>query len=146
MAAAPEKPRPLPTPTTQPYWDGLREHRLLLQFSPSAQRWVFYPRVVAPGTLVDDLEWREATGLGTLYSFTVARYPTAPPWQGDVPQLIAIVELDEGPRLTTEIVNTPVEELQVGMPVRAVFCDDPEGETILRFERDRTRAESAAGQ
>ena len=68
-------PSPEPTPVSQPYWDALREHRILIQYSPSAERYVFYPRTLAPGTLADDLEWREIDGAGTLYTYTVARRP-----------------------------------------------------------------------
>jgi uncharacterized OB-fold protein len=124
----------LPTPLTQPFWDGLRERRLLLQYSPSTQQWVFYPRLLAPRTLADDLEWREASGLGTLYTFTIARYPTWAAWSDDVPQLIGVVQLAEGPRLTTELVGIAPQDLHVGMPVRAVFREEQgAGVTMLRF-------------
>ena len=82
---------------SQPFWDALREHRILIQYSPSARRYVFYPRTLAPGTLADDLEWREIDGAGTLYTYTVARRPTGPPWADKVPQLLAVVEWDVGP-------------------------------------------------
>lgn len=129
-----DKPMPEPTPVTQPFWDGLREHKVRIQYSPSADRYVFYPRILAPGTLADDLEWREVSGNGTLYAFTVADRPTAPPWADSLPQLLAIVELDEGPRVSTEMVGVDPAELRVGMPVRAVFSDYPDKDvTLLRF-------------
>lgn len=129
-----DKPMPEPTPVTQPFWDGLREHKVRIQYSPSAGRYVFYPRILAPGTLADDLEWREVSGNGTLYAFTVADRPTAPPWADSLPQLLAIVELDEGPRVSTEMVGVDPAELRVGMPVRAVFSDYPDKDvTLLRF-------------
>lgn len=137
MPDKPAKPWPHPTPLTEPFWAGLREQRLLLQYSPSGGQWVFYPRLLAPRTLADDLEWREASGLGTLYTFTVARYPTWTAWADDVPQLIGVVQLAEGPRLTTEIVGVPPQDLYVGMPVRAVYCTDPGAPvTLLRFTRN----------
>lgn len=140
MADIPAIPTIFPTPTTQPYWDGLRAHKVRLQYSPSADEWVFYPRVLAPRTLADDLEWREIAGLGLLYAFTIARHPTAPAWRNRLPQLLAVVQLDEGPRLTTEMVNVAPEDLRVGMRVRPVFCDDPAGgETVLRFEPEPVR-------
>jgi hypothetical protein len=90
--------------------------------------------MLAPGTLADDLEWREVSGQGTLYTFTVADRPTAPPWSDALPQLLAIVELDEGPRLSTEMVDVDPAKLTVGMRVQAVFCDYPEEDTtLLRF-------------
>lgn len=130
-----EKPLPQPTPTSQPFWTALREHKVRIQYSPSTDRWVFYPRFVAPGTLASDLEWREISGHGTIYSFTVARMPTAPPWATSVPQLLAIVELKEGPRLTAELVNVAPESIRIGMPVKPAFFDVPESEiTLLRFQ------------
>jgi uncharacterized OB-fold protein len=130
-----EKPFPEPTPVSRPFWDALAEHRVLIQYSPSAGRYVFYPRLLSPGTLVDDLEWREVSGEGVLYTYTVAERPTAPPWADSLPQLLAIVELDEGPRLSTELVNVDPAVLAVGMRVNPVFVDYPEhGVTMLRYE------------
>ena len=129
------KPMPEPTPTSKPFWDALREHKIRIQYSPSGDQWVFYPRVVAPRTLADDLEWREISGLGTLYTFTVADRPTASQWADSLPQLLAVVEWDEGPRLSTEMKNVDPADLVVGMRVRPVFDDDPNGgPTMLRYE------------
>ncbi len=130
----PDRPLPIPTPTSQPYWDALRQHRLVLQYSPSTGQWVYYPRNLAPGTLADDLEWREVTGTGVVYTFTIADRPTAPAWQGASPQLIAVVELDEGPKMTTELVGVAPDAIRIGMRVRAVFDDVTGSEvTLLRF-------------
>jgi uncharacterized protein len=129
-----DKPMPEPTPVTKPFWDGLREHKVRIQYSPSADRYIFYPRILAPGTLADDLEWREVSGAGTLYTFTVADRPTAPPWADSLPQFLAIVELDEGPRLSSELVDVAPDALRVGMRVKAVFQDYPEQDiTLLKF-------------
>ena len=135
MDQASPKPLPEPTPTSQPFWDALGEHRIRIQYSPSLERYVFYPRVLAPGTLADDLEWRDISGMGILYSFTVADRPTAPQWAQSLPQLLAVVQWDEGPRLSTEMVNVEPTDLVVGMRVRPVFDDDPGGGvTMLRYE------------
>jgi len=129
------RPMPVPTPTTQPFWDALAQHTIRIQYSPSAQRYVFYPRVLAPGTLADDLEWREISGAASLYTYTVAYRPVAPHFAGDVPQIIAVAQWDEGPRFATEIVNAEPSELRVGMRIRPVFVDVPEeGITMLRYE------------
>ena len=85
-------PLPEATPVSAPFWQALTEHRILVQFSPSLDRYVFYPRTLAPGTLADDLEWREIDGAGTVYTFTVARRPTGPPWADAVPQILAVVD------------------------------------------------------
>ena len=129
------RPMPIPTPTTKPFWDGLAEHRIRIQYSPSSDRYVFYPRVLAPGTLADDLHWREISGAASLYTFTVAYRPVAPHFAGDVPQILAVVQWDEGPRFSTEIVNADPADVHVGMRLRPVFFDYPEdGVTMLRYE------------
>lgn len=134
-AETPRRPLPTPIDRTQPFWDGLRERKVRIQYSPSSERWVFYPRSHAPLTLADDLEWREVSGEGTLYTYTIARRPTAPDFAGDEPQIIAVIELDEGPRLTSTLVNAEESEISVGMRVRPVFEDVPDTETtLLRYE------------
>ncbi len=81
-----DRPMPIPTPTTQPFWDALAEHKIRIQYSPSTQRYVFYPpRVLAPGTLADDLQWREISGAASLYTFTVAYRPVAPHFADNLP-------------------------------------------------------------
>jgi uncharacterized OB-fold protein len=128
------RPLPEPTPVSAPFWDGLREHVLRIQYSPSSGRYVFYPRLLAPGTLADDLEWREIDGAATLYTFTVAERPTAAFFADEVPQLLAVVEWDVGPRFSTELVGVDPADINVGMRVRPVFCDYPEaGVTLLRY-------------
>jgi uncharacterized protein len=127
-------PVPEPTPVSQPFWDGLAQHRILVQFSSSLNRYVFYPRTLAPGTLADDLEWREIDGAGTLYTYTVARRPTGPPWADAVPQLLAVVQWDAGPRISTELVEVDPDSIRIGMRVEPVFYDLPEaGITLLKY-------------
>lgn len=130
-----EKPRPVPTPTSQPFWDALREHKVRIQHCASCGRWVHYPRSHCPSCLGTELEWRDVSGEGTLYTFTIARAPTAPPFADEVPQKLAVVELDEGPRLTSTLVNVEPEQIKVGMRVRPVFDDLEDAEvTLLRYE------------
>src|ERR687890_924672 len=127
-------PLPEPTPVSAPYWQALTEHRILIQYSPSLSRYVFYPRTRAPGTLADDLQWREIDGAGTLFTYTVARRPTGPPWADALPQLLAVVQWNEGPRVSTELVDVEPERIRVGMRVAPVFHDVPgTGVTLLRY-------------
>lgn len=132
------RPMPLPTPVSQPFWDGLRRGEVWIQYSPSLGSYVFYPRVLAPGTLADDLEWRHISGNGTLASFAVAQRPVAPQFADAVPQLLAVVAWDEGPRFATELVDVAPDELRIGMPVVPVFTDFPDDEiTLLRYTARR---------
>ena len=134
MSDAEPLPIPEPTPVSQPFWDALAQHRILVQYSASLGRHVFYPRTLAPGTLADDLEWREIDGAGTLYTFTVARRPTGPPWTGATPQLPVVVQWDAGPRFSTELVDVDPGDIRIGMRVEPVFCDLPDtGITLLKY-------------
>lgn len=132
------RPLPLPTPTSAPYWDGLRRHEVWTQFSPSLDAYVFYPRVLAPGTLADDLQWRQISGAGTLVSFAVAQRPVAPQFADAVPHLLGVVQWDEGPRLATELVDVDAAQLRVGMAVSPVFVDVPAADiTLLHYTAAR---------
>lgn len=128
-----EYPVPEPTPVSRPFWDGLAQHRIVVQYSPSLGRYVFYPRTLAPGSLADDLEWREIDGAGTLYTYTVARRPTGPPWADAVPQLLAVVQWDAGSRISTELVEVDAADIRIGMRVLPVFYDLDSGITLLRY-------------
>lgn len=136
MTTPMSRPLPLPTPTSAPFWEGLRRHEIWIQFSPSAGVYVFYPRVLAPGTLADDLEWRRISGAATLVSFAVAQRPVAPQFADAVPHLLAVVRWQEGPRLATELVGVDADGLRVGMPVVPVFTDLPDV-TLLHYTAAR---------
>ena len=104
-------PKPLPrrTPTSAPFWDGLDADRVRIQRCDACGVWVHYPRTRCPECLADRLEWHDVSGHGTVLTFTVARQPTARPFADEVPQLLAVVELDEGVRMTTTLVGVDPE-------------------------------------
>ena len=134
------RPLPDPTPLTKPFWDALRSHKIRIQYSPSCDQYVFYPRALAPRTLRDDLEWREISGEATLYSFAVTHRATAPPWADSVPQVLAILEWTEGPRFTTCLVECDPAELRIGQVLEPVFVDVEEEEVTLLFYRPLSSA------
>jgi uncharacterized OB-fold protein len=128
------KPLPIPSAVSAPFWDGLREGVLRVQRCEKCAEYVFYPRSLCPHCLSESLEWATASGRGKLYSFTVVRRAMHPAFQEDVPYVYAIVELDEGPRVTSNVVNCPVDELRVDMPLRAVYDSVTPEVTLLKFE------------
>lgn len=131
------KPRPVPTPVTRPFWDALRDGVIRLQRCDACGSWVHYPRSRCSSCLSDDLSWHEVSGRGSVYTFSIARQPTAPPFADDVPQVITVVELDEGPRLTTTLVDVEPDAVQVGMRVVPVFSPGDDGLTLLHFRPER---------
>jgi uncharacterized OB-fold protein len=133
VADALPKPRPQPTPVSQRFWDALRAERIDLQRCDDCGRWVYYPRSRCPTCLSDRLTWTTVEGLGTVYTFTVAEQATAPPFADEVPQLLAVVELTEGVRVSTTLVDVDPARVSVGMPVAPVFDHGDDGLTLLRF-------------
>lgn len=130
------KPRPRPTPVSQPFWDALRAERVDLQRCDDCGRWIYYPRSRCPACLSDRLTWTAVAGDGFVYTFTVAEQPTAPPFADEVPQLLAIVELTEGVRMSTTLVDVDPDAVTIGMPVTPVFDHGDDGITLLRFRPD----------
>ncbi|MDE3203135.1 MAG: OB-fold domain-containing protein [Acidobacteriota bacterium] len=132
----PARPLPRPTPTSAPYWEGLAGGQLLLQHCRTCAAWIHYPRVRCPACFGTDLAWEAVEAAGVLYTFTVAVRPTAPMFAGSVPQVIGVVELPVGVRITTTIETDAPDLLRVGTAVRGVF-DTSEGVALLRFAPDR---------
>jgi len=131
-AMAWNKPLPQPTPISAPYWEGLKAHEVRIQQCDRGH-WVFFPRAHCPACASRQLAWRKVSGEGTLYTFTVARVPTMPEFTDEMPQILAVVELDEGPRVNTTIVGVDSTTLKVGERVRPVFDDRPGSTTLLRY-------------
>jgi len=129
---APSKPRPLPTPTSQPFWDALAEERIVLQRCEACGGWIFYPRSRCSHCLSDRLVWEEVSGGATVFTFSVARQATFPAFVDEVPQIIAVVELVEGVHMTTTIVDAEPEQVRIGAAVVPVFDHGDDGRTLLR--------------
>jgi hypothetical protein len=127
------KPRPRPTPTTKPYWDALRDEHIELQRCDECGGWVHYPRVRCSTCLSPWLSWHRVPGRGQVYTFSIARQPTAPHFSDEVPQIITIVELPEGVRISTTMVDVDPADVKIGMPVEPVFEHGDDGITLLRF-------------
>ena len=128
------RPLPVPTPTSKPYWENLNDERLVMQRCQECQIWIFYPRSHCPGCLGSDIEWAEVDGKGVLYTFTVARQPTSPHFRKEMPQILAVVELTNGVRLTTTLINVPEKSIEIGMKLRPVFDHIETDRTLLRYE------------
>lgn len=128
-----EKPLPVLDPESQPYLDALKQHRLLLKHCRACQRSHHYPRELCPHCHSDDLEWKQAAGTGRIYSYTVARRPAGPAFKADTPYVVALVELDEGARLMTNIVTADVESVRIDQRVAVQFDDVTPDVTLPKF-------------
>jgi uncharacterized OB-fold protein len=112
-------PLPRPTELSRPHWDGCREGVLRVQRCRDCGAYVFIPQPVCGACFGDGLEWVESSGRGTVYSFTRVHRPPRPAFE--VPYVVAIVELDEGWHMLTNIVDCDVDAVEVGMPVEVTF-------------------------
>ena len=119
-----ERPLPQPiTPEARPYWDGLREQKLMLPRCRACGRAFFYPRSVCPFCHASEIGWVRASGRGRLYSFEIAYQTLSKSFRVKPPYVLALIELEEGPRMMSNLVNIEPdpERIRCDMPVEVVF-------------------------
>jgi len=138
MAQAPKKPRPVPTPSsfTREFWQGTRQGKLLLQRCRACGTRQYYPRPVCMRCMARDLEWTEAAGRGTVYSFTVTRLPPEG-FEGRAPYVLVAVDLPEGVRMLGTLLDVDPGEVRIGMPVRATYERLTDEISLVQFTPDR---------
>jgi hypothetical protein len=124
---------PVPDQETQPYWDAARQRRLLIKECRGCGKVFFYPRTYCPHCWSDDTEWKEASGRGTVYTFTIVHQNDLPPFRDRLPYVTAIVELEEGVRMTTNIEGCAPEEVRCGLPVAVGWREEQreDGSVVL---------------
>lgn len=131
------RPQPrFPEPDTAPFWDATREHRLVYQVCPDTGKPVFYPRRLSPYTGSPLTEWRTAGGYGTVYSFSVVRSNRHPGFKELGAYAVALVDLDEGFRMLSNVVGVddPVTGIRVGDRLRVHWEDQEGGISLPLFE------------
>lgn len=127
-------PVPVPGVITRPFWDGLREHRLLVQRCRTGGHLIHYPREFCPDCYSADLGWEEMSGRGRVHAFTVVHRAVNPVFQQErVPYVFALIRLDEGPILTSNVEGIPPDEVEIEMPVEIHFDDVTPEVTLPKF-------------
>lgn len=118
--------RPLPEadPETAPFWEAIGSGRFQIQRCQACGRHVFYPRLVCPHCGGGPLEWVPASGRASVHSYTVV-HRAPPAFAGDVPYVVALVDLEEGPRMMTRLLGIEPGDVEIGMPVRVAIEGDP---------------------
>jgi uncharacterized OB-fold protein len=119
-------PAPQANPETKPYWDAAAEGKLKVKRCRACGEHHHYPRALCPFCFSDDTEWRDATGRGTIYTYSVMR-------RAPVPYAIAYVELEEGPRMMTNIVDCDLDSIRIGQKVKVVFKPSEGGPPVPMF-------------
>jgi len=124
---------PLADEFSQEYWDAAAEDRLLIQRCPGCGQYQFYPRRHCTGCFAPDPVWHPASGRGRVHTYTVVRQTPNAEFAADCPYVLAIIELDEGPRLTARIVGASRAEVRCDAPVTVVFSPAKDGVTLPNF-------------
>jgi uncharacterized protein len=118
-----ERPVPVPNPGTAPYWKAAREHRLLLPRCLDCGKFHSYPRSRCPYCSSSKLEWTACSGRGFIYTYTEVFRAPSKAFAADLPYVIAIIELEEGPHLMTRLLTTDNKSIRIGQAATATFED-----------------------
>ncbi|MDP6606458.1 MAG: Zn-ribbon domain-containing OB-fold protein [Dehalococcoidia bacterium] len=129
------KPLPMPTPETQEFWDGLKREELRIQQCQDCNQHYFYPRSFCPHCHSTNVEWTTVSGKGTVETFVI-NHRAMGGWAEEVPYVVAVVSLEEGPRMLTNIINIEPdpEHVQVDMPVEIVYDAVTDEITLAKFQ------------
>jgi len=133
----------LPLPTPQPewdfYWEKAKAHELWIMRCDDCQQAYFYPRAICPNCFSRNTRWLQSSGRGVLYAFTVVHRGPTPAFRDAVPYVGALVQLEEGVRIPTNLVEVEPDpaNIKVGMPVEVIFEDVTESITLPKFRPAR---------
>ena len=124
----------LSDPDWEPFWAGCKRGVLLIQRCARCEHFRYPPSPICHSCLSPEHLWIEASGKGTLFSFVVAHRALDPYWKGELPYLVGVIELAEGPRLLSNVVGVRVDQVKIGMALRVVFEPLTEEIVVPRFK------------
>jgi uncharacterized OB-fold protein len=130
------KPIPVASIESKPHWEGLRQHRLLIPRCNACAGFWFPPSARCPNCSSSDFTWTAASGRGRVFSYVVYHRVYHPGFADEIPYTVGLVELEEGPRMISNIVGIPPEQVVCDMPVRVVFEDIGDIATLPKFTPD----------
>jgi len=131
-----QKPKPVPVvnPWARPFWEAAREERLIIQQCADCKKHIFYPRIACPDCFSDNVVWVEASGRGTIYTFTVVENNAPSAFIGDIPYVVAVIRLEEGVQMLSNVVDCDPYSLRCDMPVEVVFEKLNDEFTLPKFK------------
>ena len=130
---APRFDLPNPDHETQAYWDAARERRLLIKRCNACNRAHFYPRPFCPHCWSNDVDWEQASGRATLYTYSIVHRNDLPSFSERVPYVAAVVDLEEGPRMMTNVEGCDQGDLQIGMRLLVDYRVETDDVTVPVF-------------
>ena len=131
------KPLPHLDEENRPWWEALQRHELYIQKCRDCGFTRYYPRALCTNCLSSKTEWVKCSGHGKIYTFTVTNQNQAAGFRESLPYVMAYVELDEGLKMLTNIVDCPPEQVKIGMPVEVVYEDVTRDVTLAKFRPAR---------
>ena len=129
-----DKPLPVINEDTAPYWEYCRKHELRMQKCQQCGYIRFPASIVCPKCHSLEAEWTKLSGKGTVYSFIVYQQVYHPSYKDDIPYAVAIIQLDEGPRMESNITDCKMEDIKIDMPVQVYFDDITDEVTLPKFK------------
>ncbi len=116
------------------FWEGCREGELRLQLCGACGRFRYAPKRLCPTCLSEEFEWRTVSGRGEVYTFTIEHHAYSPAWEGETPYVIAVIELEEGPRMMSRLVGCDPDAVRIGLAVHVTFEKATEEITLPLFQ------------
>jgi uncharacterized OB-fold protein len=127
---------PRPSDVSAPFWEATRQKRFILQWCGTCHTSIFFPRAVCPRCLGIAIEWRSASGRGTVYAATIEYRPQNPAMSALAPYVVALIDLEEGPRMLSNVVGCPPESVTVGLRVAVDWEPMSDGRHLPVFRPD----------
>jgi uncharacterized OB-fold protein len=127
------KPIPVPSPETEPFWEGCTRHELLIPRCDQCGSHWFPPSILCPECLSTEWQWIKASGKGKIFAFGVYHRVYHQGFKEEVPYTVAVVELEEGPRIVSNVTGIPPTDVKVDMPVEVYFDDITPDATLYKF-------------
>ena len=128
-----EKPVPQINKVNRPFWEAAKQHKLVLQKCVKCGHYLYPPGESCRSCLSDELEWVEISGRGIIYSWTVFHHVYHRAFKDEVPYAVVCVELEEGPRINSRLVDYKIEDIKIGLPLMVTFEDVTEEITLPMF-------------
>ncbi len=131
-----KKPLPQSDPVTAVFWESVKAHEMKIQRCNDTGKYFFYPRGMSPFTLSSNISWEPVTGKGTVHAFTIVHLNRAPGFSDELPYVVAMIELEEGPRMMSNLIDIDAdpEHVKIGMPVELVYDDVTDEVTLPKFK------------
>ena len=124
---------PRPTVETKRYWEECKKHKVLIQHCSNCEKYQFYPRPICTNCMSEEIEWKQASGRGEILSYTTVHRAISKAYAKEVPYVVALIELDEGVTMMSNVISCKFEDIKIGMRVEVIFEDWSEEFAIPKF-------------